>query len=86
MEHLLGRQQQAVIPASFAPIIGKPARANQRATCTLAAVWSSLYEDSSGNNKPDKQRSGDGIVALVMALGRATVRVERPEPRITLLP
>ncbi len=39
MEHLLGRQQRAVTPALFAPIIGKPARASQRAACTFAHIW-----------------------------------------------
>ena len=43
------------------------------------------YEDSNGNMKPDKKRSRekiDGIVALIMAIGRASVGVEQGSPEI----
>ena len=44
-----------------------------------------IRQDPAGNIKPDKAKSRDridGIVALVMAVGRATVVCEGPTPMV----
>jgi phage terminase large subunit-like protein len=43
----------------------------------------SVKQDPAGNLKPDKSKSSeriDGVVAMVMAVGRATMQVEPPKP------
>lgn len=47
-----------------------------------------IRSDSSGNVKPDKQKSGDridGVIAGVMALDRADRHEPVAEPRIRIL-
>jgi phage terminase large subunit-like protein len=47
-----------------------------------------LAQDPAGNQKPDKEKSGDkidGPVTLIMALGRALAYVAAPQPGISIL-
>ena len=47
-----------------------------------------VQTDPAGNLKPDKRRSTeriDGIVALIMAIGRAMVQGDAGEPRIRVI-
>jgi phage terminase large subunit-like protein len=48
----------------------------------------SVKQDPAGNLKPDKSKSSeriDGVVALVMALGRAAVAPEPPTYSVTFI-
>ena len=72
------RQSESRRPPSGERLFQQPARANRRRR---------RHPGPAGNLKPAKDKSTeriDGIVALIMAIGRAMVAQDEPQPEYSL--
>jgi hypothetical protein len=84
-----GRWSSAISWACLVPArgVGFPAGAALVGLATFALANVAVAQDPAGNLKPAKDKSTeriDGIVALIMAIGRALVAQEQPQPEYSM--